>query len=68
MILVKMMLQLLECLDEISWRSSCLPEKKRIHVFLLFQVQEMKVQRGEVIWEITGQGNGVDRNRNVLIH
>lgn len=27
----------------------CFPEKKRILVFLLFQVQEMKVQRGEVI-------------------
>lgn len=49
MILVKIVLQLLECLDKVSCRSSCLPEKKRIHMFLLFQVQEMKVQRGEVI-------------------
>lgn len=49
MILVKMVLQLLECLDEVSCRSSCLPEKKRICRFLLFQVQEMKAQRGEVI-------------------
>lgn len=49
MVLVKMMLQLLECLDKVSCRRSCFPEKKRIHMFLLFQVQEMKVQRGEVI-------------------
>lgn len=27
----------------------CFPEKKRILMFLLFQVQEMKAQRGEVI-------------------